>query len=63
MASGKNIAVELKSDYILIVGSYKIKNYNVLKETDLKIGDKITKINNIKVSSIQEMLKECRVCR
>ena len=26
--SGQNIGIELKSDYILIVGSYKIKNYN-----------------------------------
>ena len=50
IASGENIAVELKANYILIVGSYKIKDYDVLKETNLKIGDKITKINNFKVS-------------
>ena len=55
IASGETIAVELKSNYVLIVGSYKIKDYDVLKETKLKIGDKITKINNIKVSSILEM--------
>ena len=57
IASGKNIGIELKSDYVLIVGSYKIKDYNVLKDTDLKIGDKITEINNIKVSSIEDMLE------
>ena len=33
MASGQNIGIELKSDYVLVVGSYKIKNYNVLIET------------------------------
>ena len=56
IASGENIGIELKSNYVLIVGSYKINNYNVLHETNLKIGDKITKINNIQVSSIKEML-------
>jgi stage IV sporulation protein B len=55
IASGQNIGIELKSNYVLIVGSYKIKNYNVLKDTNLKIGDKITKINNQEVTSIKEM--------
>ena len=55
IASGQNIGIELKSDYVLIVGSYKVDNYNVLTETDLKIGDKITKINNEKVSSVKNM--------
>ena len=55
IASGQNIGIELQSDYVLIVGSYKIKNYNVLKDTNLKIGDKITKINNQKVTSIIDM--------
>lgn len=57
MASGQNIGIELKSDYVLVVGSYKIKNYNVLTDTDLKIGDKITKINNQKVTSVENMQK------
>ena len=52
IASGQNIGVELKSDYVLIVGSYKIKGYNVLTDTDLKIGDKITKINDETVNSV-----------
>lgn len=55
IASGQNIGVELKSDYALIVGSYKINNYNVLTDTDLKIGDKIIKINNETITSIENM--------
>lgn len=55
IASGQNIGIELKSDYALIVGSYKINDYNVLNDTDLKIGDKITKINNERVTSIEKM--------
>lgn len=55
IASGQNIGIELKSNYVLVVGSYKIKDYNVLTDTDLKIGDKITKINNEEVTSILKM--------
>ena len=55
IASGQNIGIELKSDYVLIVGSYKIDNYNVLTETNLRIGDKIIKINDQIVTSIVEM--------
>ena len=55
IASGQNIGVELRSNYALIVGSYNIKDYNVLTETNLKIGDKITKINDEEVTSIIKM--------
>lgn len=55
IASGQNIGIELKSDYVLIVGSYKMKNYNVLTDTDLKIGDKIIKIQDENVNSIIKM--------
>lgn len=55
IASGQNIGVELKADYVLVVGSYKIDNYNVLTDTNLKIGDKITKINNQSINSIKSM--------
>ena len=55
IASGQNIGIELKSNYALIVGSYNIKDYNVLTDTDLKIGDKIIKINDEEVTSILKM--------
>lgn len=51
IASGKNIGIELKSNNIIVVGSYKINNYNVLEESDLKIGDKILKIDDINITS------------
>ena len=57
IASGQNIGIELKSDHVLVVGSYKIKDYNVLTDTHLKIGDKITKINNSSITSIEDMQK------
>ena len=51
IASGKNIGIELKSNNVIIVGSYNIGNYNALRETDLKLGDKILKINNYEITS------------
>lgn len=55
MASGKNIGIELKSNNIIIVGSYKIDDYNVLLESDLKIGDKILKIDDYNITSVVSM--------
>ena len=55
MASGKNIGIELKSDYVLVVGSYDINNHNILYESELQIGDKIKEINGISVNSAYEL--------
>ncbi len=57
IASGKNIGIELKSNNIIIVGSYNIDNYNILKESDLHIGDKILKIDNYDITSAANMQK------
>lgn len=55
IASGKNIGIELKSNNIIIVGAYDIGNYNVLRETDLMLGDKILKIDKNDVNSVLNM--------
>jgi len=55
IASGQNIGIELKSNNIIIVGSYNIGNYNVLKESNLKVGDKIIKVNDYNISSVEEL--------
>lgn len=55
IASGQSIGIELKANNVLIVGSYDVSNHNVLNETELKIGDKITKINNQTVSSVLDV--------
>ena len=57
IASGKNIGIELKSNNVIIVGSYNIGNYNALRETDLKLGDKILKINNYDITSAEMIEK------
>ena len=55
IASGKNIGIELKSDYVLVVGSYDINNHNILYESELQIGDKIKEVNGISVNSAYEL--------
>ncbi len=57
MASGKNIGIELKSNNVIIVGSYNILEHNPLLESDLKLGDKIIKINDYQVTSAENMQK------
>ena len=56
VASGKNIGIELRSKGIIIVDTYKINNFDPAYDADLRSGDKIYSINNINVSSIEEML-------
>ena len=52
---GNNIGIEVYNDGIIVIGFYKINNrYNT---SELKIGDVITKINDTKVYTVDEMIK------
>ena len=51
---GENIGIEIETDGILIVGFYDIDNKTNIK--NLKLGDRIIKINNKKVNNINEMI-------
>ena len=53
---GNNIGIEIKNDGIIVIGFYKINN--IYNTNDIKIGDVITKINNIKVNNVNEMVSE-----
>ena len=57
IAGGENIGIELKSSGIIIVGTYEIAGNNPAKKAGLQNGDKIIKINDSEVTSIQNMLK------
>lgn len=50
---GNNIGINIQNKGILIVGFYETDNLN----NDLKIGDIIVSINDLEVSSINDMLK------
>ena len=55
IASGKNIGIELKSDNVIVVGSYIINGHNNLVESDLKLGDKILKIDDYDINSVEKL--------
>jgi stage IV sporulation protein B len=57
LAGGQNIGIELNSDGVLIVGTYKVDNNDPANDANLQVGDKIISINNEKVQSIEEMLQ------
>lgn len=56
LAGGENIGIVLNSKGVIIVGTYEVNGKNPAKEAGIHAGDKITKINNKEVSSIEEML-------
>ena len=56
IASGKNIGIELNSTSVIIVGTYNVGNISPAKEAKLQTGDKIIKINDVRVSSIEQMI-------
>ena len=56
IAGGQNVGIELKSNGVLIVGTYKIGEIDPAKDASLQKGDKITHINQKEVHSIEEML-------
>ena len=57
LAGGENIGIELNSNGILIVGTYKINDSDPAKDANLEVGDKIIAINHVPVHSIEEMIQ------
>lgn len=55
-AGGENIGIEIKSDGILIVGSYLVDGVDLFKKAELQVGDKIVKVNDEEVTTIDEMV-------
>ncbi len=55
IASGENIGIELKSSGIIVVGTYDVNGDNPALKAGLQNGDKITRINDSEVTSIEQM--------
>lgn len=53
---GENIGIKVNSKNVMVVGFYKVGNQYVGEDAGLKIGDLITKINNMEISSVEEMI-------
>ena len=54
---GENIGIEIKSKGVMVVGLYEVNGKYIAKESGLKVGDIITKINDQKAETIDEMTK------
>ncbi len=51
---GDNIGIEVNNDGIIVIGFYKIND--IYNTNDLKVGDVITKINDDKVYTVNDMV-------
>ena len=53
---GKTIGIEVNNQGVMVIGFYKINNK--LNKNKLKVGDLILKINNTKISSLDDLINE-----
>ena len=53
---GENVGIEVSSKGILIVGFYEVDNKLIAKDNGFMIGDRIIKVNDEEVNSINEMV-------
>ncbi len=56
IASGETIGIEVNSKGILVVGFYEVEGEYSAKEAGFEIGDKIIKVDNMAVNSIEDMI-------
>lgn len=53
---GENIGIELKSEGVIIVGTYKIGEYDPASDSGLIKGDIIISINGVKINTTNELV-------
>ncbi len=53
---GENIGIKVHSKYVMVVGFYKVEDKYIGEDAGLQVGDLITKINSIEISSVEEMI-------
>lgn len=56
IASGENIGITVKSEGVIIVGTYKVEDELIIAKSNLQIGDIITKVENKKINTAEELL-------
>lgn len=54
---GENIGIEIQSEGIIVIGFYKVDGKINKGNPELKVGDRILKVNNNEVANINEMIK------
>ena len=53
---GQNVGIEVHSKGIMVVGFYKVNDEYIGREAGIEIGDKIIKVAETEVASINEMV-------
>ncbi len=53
---GNNIGITVNTKDVLVVGFYKVNDSYIAQESGVKLGDKITHVDNVKVNNINEMI-------
>lgn len=56
IVGGENIGINVSLEYVSIVGFYKVNGSYIGEDAGFKLGDKIKKINNQEISSIDDMV-------
>lgn len=52
---GQNIGIEVNSKGIMVVGFYKVNDNYIGRDAGIEIGDKIIKVSDMNVDTIEEM--------
>lgn len=55
IASGENIGINIKTNGVMIIGTYDLKGDNLTRNSELRPGDNILKIDNKNVESINDL--------
>lgn len=55
---GQNIGINITNDGVIVIGFYKLNGYFNKGTNEIKVGDTIIKVNDIKISSIKELTSE-----
>lgn len=53
---GETVGIKVNSKGVMVVGFYPVDNHYIGKDAGFNLGDIITKVNNVKVNSIEEMV-------
>lgn len=56
VVGGKNIGINVSLKYVSIVGFYEVNGKYIGEDAGFKLGDKIKKINEKEISSIDDMV-------
>lgn len=58
IVGGENIGINIKSNGVLVVGFYKVDGENIEASPVIKVGDRILKVGDTEINSINELTNQ-----